>query len=186
MHKILKRIIAVFVVLIISVFGFFSLIVLDVAGNFATDAHPLPNGAAIGQAIVVYDPGLSGAAKDVATKIGYNLQEGGYNVVLAGVKSATSANLTGYDLIVVGGPIYMGKAASTIQTYLSSFNPPADAVVGVFGYGSVKIDDFNQTTINQEVAPLPSGSPVTLGPAIKIVNTDNIDSKCQEFVNRFG
>ena len=59
----------------------------DVAGTFATDTHPLPNGSATGKAIVVYDPGLSGGAKDVATKIGYNLQDKGYDVTLAGVKA---------------------------------------------------------------------------------------------------
>jgi len=88
MKKILKIIAIVFIAVIISVFGFFGLIVLDVAGSFATDVHPLPNGAPIGQAIVVYDPGLSGVAKDIATKIGYQLQEGGYNVVWQASKTA--------------------------------------------------------------------------------------------------
>ena len=59
----------------------FSIVILDVAGTFATDTHLLPNGAPIGQAMVVYDPGLSGGAKDVATKISYELQSKGYNVV---------------------------------------------------------------------------------------------------------
>ncbi|MGE5188291.1 MAG: flavodoxin domain-containing protein [Betaproteobacteria bacterium] len=186
MKKILKIIAVVFIVVIIAVFGFFSLIVLDVAGSFATDVHPLPNGAPIGQAIVVYNPGLSGAAKDIATKIGYELQEGGYNVVLAGVKSNAAADLSGYDLIVVGGPIYAGKPSNSIQTYLNSLNPPADAKVGVFGYGNAAIDNSNQTLVNQDVANLPAKSTLTLTAAIKIINTDDIDSKCEEFVSRFG
>ena len=185
MKKILKIIAVVFIAVIISVFGFFGLIVLDVAGSFATDVHPLPNGAPIGQAIVVYDPGLSGAAKDIATKIGYQLQEGGYNVVLAGVKSSAAADLSGYDLIVVGGPVYAGKPASSIQSYLNSLNPPADSKIGVFGYGSVAIDSSNQTLVNQDVANLPAESPLTLTVAMKITNTDDVDSKCEEFVSRF-
>jgi flavodoxin len=125
LKKILKIIIAVFALLIIVGIASFSIVILDVAGSLATDTHPLPNGAPIGQAIVVYDPGLTGGAKDLATKIGYELQDKGYNVVLTGVKSSTAANVTGYDVIVVGGPIYAGKPAITIQSYLNNLAPPA-------------------------------------------------------------
>lgn len=186
MNKILKIIIAIFAVLIVAGVGSFALIFLDVAGNFATDVHPLPNGAPIGQAIVVYDPGLSGNVKNVATKIGYGLQDRGYNVVLAGVKSNAAQNVSGYDLIIVGGPIYMGKAAATIQTYLSTLNPTANVTVGAFGYGSVQSDNSKQTEVNSEVAPLPAGSHVVLGPTIKITSNDKMTSVCQEFANRFG
>src|SRR5512134_1950426 len=102
MRKILKIILVMFALLIVVGVAGFGIVILDVAGTLATDTHPLPNGTPIGQAMVVYDPGLSGGAKDVATKIGYELQTAGYNVVLAGVKSNTAANTTGYDVLVVG------------------------------------------------------------------------------------
>jgi menaquinone-dependent protoporphyrinogen IX oxidase len=181
LRKILK-IIAVFALLIIVGIASFSIVVLDVAGSLATDTDQLPNGAPIGQAIVVYDPGLTGGAKDLATKIGYKLQTEGYNVVLAGVKSSTAASITGYDLIVVGGPIYAGKPASTIQSYLNNLAPPANAKVGAFGIGSVKIDDNNSSAVMQDVASLPSSSPVTLNAVVKVVSGDNVDAKCQTFV----
>jgi menaquinone-dependent protoporphyrinogen IX oxidase len=184
MRKIFKVIIAVFVLLIVVGVASMSLVFLDVAGNLATDTHPLPNGAPIGQAIVIYDPGLSGGAKDTATKIGYNLQTAGYNVVLAGVKSQTVANLTGYDVVVVGGPIYGGKPASSIQTYLSSFSPASNVRVGVFGYGSIQIDNSNQTAVQQDVAPLSADSTVHINTAVKVVSGGNVDGDCQDFVNR--
>lgn len=83
MRKIFKIIIIVFVALIIAGISSVGIILSDVAGNLATNAQTLPNDAAIGTALVIYDPGLSGGAKDVATKIGYNLQAAGYQVVLA-------------------------------------------------------------------------------------------------------
>ena len=183
MKKILKIILAIFAVLIIVGIASFSVVVFDVAGNLATDSKTLPNGSTTGKALVVYDPGLSGGAKDVATKIGYNLQSSGYDVVLAGVKSSTAANITGYNVIVVGGPISAGKPASTVQSYLNSLNPPAQTKVGAFGFGSVKVDDTNSTEVMQDVAPLPSNSTVTLNAVIKIGSGDNIDSRCSEFVN---
>jgi hypothetical protein len=182
MRKIQKIILAVFAVLIIVGITSFAIVIGDVAGNFATGIHPLPNGAPIGQALVVYDPGLSGGAKDVATKIGYALQTSGYNVVLAGVKSSTAANTSGYNVIVVGGPIYAGKPANTVQSYLNSFDPPSNAKVGVFGFGSVKIDAADSAAVMNDVAPLPSNSPVVLNAVAKIVSGDNVDATCQDFV----
>jgi hypothetical protein len=77
LKKILKIIIAVSALLIIVGIASFSIVILDVAGSLATDIHPLANGAPIGQAIVVYDPDLTGGAKDLASKIGYELQDKG-------------------------------------------------------------------------------------------------------------
>ena len=182
MRKILKIVLIAFVVFIIAAIGSVGIIMADVAGNLATDVKALPNGAAIGKALVVYDPGLSGGAKDVATKIGYNLQTSGYDVTLAGVKSSAAANITGYAVIVVGGPIYAGKPASTVQAYLNSLNPSAQVKVGAFGFGDVKVDNSDSTAVMQDVAPLPSGSSVTFDAVIKILSSDNIDSRCAEFV----
>ena len=182
MNKILKVILFVFALLVIVAVASISIIMLDVAGNLATGSQTLPNGAATGKALVVYDPGLSGGAKDVATKIGYDLQSSGYTVVLAGVKSSDAANTTDYNVIVIGGPIYAGKPASTIQTYLNNLNPASRTKVGAFGYGSVKIDNTNSTTVTKDVAPLPTNSQVTINSAVKVVSGDNVDSLTSEFV----
>jgi flavodoxin len=181
MNKKLK-IILVLAVFFIAVFAAFSLVIYDVAGSLATDTHPLPNGNATGKALIVYSPGLTGGAKDVATKIGYNLQESGYYVTLAGVKSSAAADITNYDLVVVGGPIYAGRPANTIQAYLNSLSQPAGVEVGVFGYGSVQIDNADQTAVMADVANLPSDSTLFLTAVAKITNSDDVDAKCQQFV----
>jgi flavodoxin len=181
MRKTLKIILVLFAVLVIAGISLFAVVIGDVAGNFATGTHPLPNGAATVKAIIVYDPGLTGGAKDVATKIGYNLQTAGYDVLLAGVKSSAARNLTGYSVVIVGGPVYAGKPASTVQTYLNNLQPPANAKVGAFGFGSVKIDNSNSTNAMQDVAPLPSNSQVTFSAVVKITSSDNVDSLCSEF-----
>jgi flavorubredoxin len=182
MRKNLKIILTVLAVFIIAMASGIAIVIGDVAGNMATDTHQLPNGAATGKALIIYDPGLSGGAKDVATKIGYLLQDSGYDVLLAGVKSQAANNLTGYNVIVVGGPVYAGKPASTIQTYLNSFNPPEQAKVGIFGYGSVKIDNSNRVAVMQDVATLTSSSNFAVMTAMKIVSSENINDQCNEFV----
>lgn len=45
---------------------------------------------------MIYDPGMSGSAKGVADKVAGDLQEKGYTVTLAGVKSSAAYTTTGY------------------------------------------------------------------------------------------
>lgn len=182
MNKILKIILMVLAVFFIAVFAAFSLVIYDVAGSLATDTHPLPNGNATGKALIVYSPGLTGGAKDVATKIGYTLQDSGYDVTLAGIKSIAAADIASYDLVVVGGPIYAGKPANTIQAYLNSLTQPAGVEVGVFGYGSVQIDNTDQTAVMDDVANISDDSNLILTAVAKITNSDDVDAECQQFV----
>jgi flavodoxin len=180
MRRILKIIGVVFAVLIIILVVGLGVVFLDVAGSMATGAETLPpNGAAVGKALVVYDPGLTGMAKDMAAHVADRLQLNGYTVTFAGVKSAAAANTSGYAVIVVGGPIYGGKPASSIQTYLNSLNPPQGAKVGVFGAGSLKPGD--PVEVAKEVAPLPDGSSVTLKATMKITSGDDISSRSSDF-----
>jgi flavorubredoxin len=141
-----------------------------------------PMGVLVGKALVVYNPGLSGAASNAASKIANGLKSNGYEVTLAGVRSAAAANTTGFNVIVVGGPIYAGKPTGSIQAYLNSLNPPANASVGVFGIGQGPADSTDPHVVASEVAPLPSGSTVTLKTVMKIATSENLDNRCSEFV----
>jgi len=127
---------AVIVVVIVAFAAFMIFGMSDVVSNLATGAETLhPNGTATGEALVLYDQGLSGAPKDAATKIAGDLQADGYEVVLAGIKSSAAANVSGYDVIVAGGPIYGGKVSSSIWSFLQALTPPAGAKVGAFAIG---------------------------------------------------
>lgn len=181
MRKLFKILFTVFVIIMVLFIASAAVITYDVAGSLATDVHPLPNGAPIGQAIVVYNPGLTGAAKDAATKIGYDLQEAGYNVTLAGVKSGVAANPVGYDVVVVGGPVYAGKPAKSVQDYLNSFSPVADQKVGVYGYGSITIDNNDTAAVTQDVA---ASSTLNFDAVVKIVSGNDVDATIQSFVTR--
>ena len=180
MRRILKIIGVVFAVLIITMIVGLGVVFLDVAGSMATGAETLPaNGASVGRALVVFNPGLTGKAKDMAAHVADRLQVHGYQVTLAGVKSTAAADISSYAVIVVGGPIYGGKPASSIQTYLNSLKPPQRAKVGVFGAGILKPGD--PIEVAKEVAPLPDGSFVTLKATMKITSGDDISSCSSDF-----
>ncbi len=186
MRKIFKIAGAIIAILIIALVIVFALAALDV-GSYSSDANSsqtLPaKGTMVGNALVVFDPGMSGNAKNVATAVASSLQDNGYQVCLAGIRSQAAANYSAYNVIVTGGPCYMGKIASSVQNYLKTFNPPQNTTVGAFGIGSIQPDGNTTQVIAKEVAPLPNGSAVTIKAAMKIVTGEDINEKSTNFVN---
>jgi flavodoxin len=186
MRKIFKIAVAIIAILIIALVIVFALAALDV-GSYSSDANSsqtLPaKGTMVGNALVVFDPGMSGNAKNVATAVASSLQDNGYQVCLAGIRSQAAANYSAYNVIVTGGPCYMGKIASSVQNYLKTFNPPQNTTVGAFGIGVLPPDGNTTQVIAKEVAPLPNGSAVTIKAAMKIVTGEDINEKSTNFVN---
>ena len=186
MRKIYKIAGAIIAILIIALVIVFALAALDV-GSYSSDANSsqtLPaKGTMVGNALVVFDPGMSGNAKNVATAVASSLQDNGYQVCLAGIRSQAAANYSAYNVIVTGGPCYMGKIASSVQNYLKTFNPPQNTTVGAFGIGVLPPDGNTTQVIAKEVAPLPNGSAVTIKAAMKIVTGEDINEKSTNFVN---
>jgi flavodoxin len=179
MRKAFKIILVVFLVFVVlSALGL-SVVFLDLSANSATGGVTLPTTRrSAGTALVVYDPGLTGAAKDIASKIAVDIQNNGYRVVLVGIKNSTanSVIVNQYNVIVVGGPIYGGKASSSVQSYLSKLNGGNGASVGVFGVGS-----FN--TPNDQLYP-PGNSNLTVKFALKIVTSQNATERSFYFVDQ--
>ncbi len=124
-------------------FRFFA---LDLASYGATGSETLnPSGNSVGRALVVYDPGLSGAAKQDATRIANDLRTKGYTVDLAGVRSGTAGTMFDYEIIIAGGTIYFGQMTSSIDGYLKTL-PSNTRKIGVFG--STGSSTFSQSDFN--------------------------------------
>ncbi|WP_424359158.1 hypothetical protein [Methanocella sp. MCL-LM] len=125
-------------------------------GKMATGAESLsPAGHVTGKALVVYDPGVTGAAKKAATGIAGDLKSKGYKVELAGVSSAAATDVSGYDIVVVGGPMYFGKASNSIEAYLKGLTLQNHVKLGVFGTtGSNDFVASDLTSLESQVASI--------------------------------
>ena len=133
MKKILKIAAIAFLVIIVLLSSVAAVLFLDLVSYTATGSQTLSaTGTPVGHALVVYDPGFSGAAKTAAEKIAGDLQTKGYAVDLAGVKSTKAANASSYDLVVAGGPMYWGKATSSIEGFLNTLTLQQQAKLGVY------------------------------------------------------
>jgi hypothetical protein len=179
MKKWLKIVIVVLVVIVVLLVSVFAVFALDLSSYGATGSQTLnTSGSSIGRALVVYDPGFSGAAKQDATKIADDLQAKGYNVDLAGVRSGTASNKSGYSIIVAGGPLYFGKVTSSIDGYLKTV--PTSAKLGVFastGSSSFVQSDFN--SLQSQVASDTKNANVS----IKLISDGNETSNCADLVS---
>jgi len=107
-----------------------------------------PDGAVTGKAMIVYDPGLSGNTKNVASLMANDLRAKGYDVVLAGLKSSDASKLSGYGILIVGSPTYGGKPSGTINSYLEGLNLPENITVGVYSTGGRDNNDSNQFMVD--------------------------------------
>ena len=130
----------------------------------------------VGRALVVYNPGLSGSAKQAATIIAGDLQTKGYTVDLAGVRSKTATNTSSYDIIVVGGPMYFGKATSSIEGYLKTLTLQQPVKLGVFvTTGSSQYQESDFLSLQQQVA-----SATTHQATIRMILNGNETQNCAD------
>ncbi len=139
-----------------------------------------PTGAIKGNTLVVYDPGVTGAAKDAAAEIANSLKSKGYKVELTGVSSAAASNTSSYDIIIAGGPMYYGKVSNSIDKYLRTLNVPKNVKIGVFGTtGSSEFHDEDIMSFEKQVT-----SNLNREAVIKTLrNGDSTSIDCTDFVS---
>lgn len=144
-----------------------------------------PAGTSVGKALVVYNPGLSGEAKKAAENIAGDLQSKGYTVNLAGIKSADATNVSGYDVVVAGGPMYWGRVSNSVDAYLNAIKPQNGVKLGVFGTtGSDKFNDGDIASFGKQVASASCSGMLNKTPATKTIrNGDAASTDCSDLVS---
>ena len=185
MRKAFKIIIAIFVAIIIVVAALGAIVFLDVAAYTATGSKTLtPTGTSIGKAIVIYDPGLTGAAKTVADKVASDLQAQNYTVTLAGIKSSAAAHTAGYSIIVVGGPVYAGSPTASVKDTLNNLKPDQGTKVGVFGSGQGATTPSDVAMIKNSVNALSEKGALSNAVVVKIGQTEDLNARASDFVGQ--
>ncbi len=143
------------------------------------------NGTSVGKALVAYNPGLSGEAKKAAELIAEDLQSKGYTVTLAGVKSSEAANISGYDVIIAGGPMYFGRVSNSVDGYLNGLKPEKDVEIGVFGTtGSDQFHDEDIASLGKQVTAVAGISSLNKTAVAKTLRSgDSFNADCSGFVS---
>jgi hypothetical protein len=144
-----------------------------------------PAGTSMGKALVVYNPGLSGAAKKAAAEIAGDLRSKGYTVNLAGIKSTAAANISGYDVIIAGGPMYFGRVSNSVDSYLKALKPQKDVALGVFGTtGAPQFNAGDIAMFGEQVATDMGNVTLDKKAATKTIRSgDAANTDCSDFVS---
>lgn len=180
---IVKIVALVVVIAIVAAFVAMGFVFFDAMSYTATGSETLsPAGNVTGNALVVYDPGITGFAKDTAAKISGGLQAKGYKVVLAGVRSSAAADASEYDVIVAGGPTYAGNVSSSIKSYLHDLKPSQNARIGIFWTGGYPRSD-DPTFLQTFVTELPADVGLKVKSTVKLASSDDVDKQCSDFVS---
>ncbi len=164
---------------------FLAVALLDLMSYTATGSETLePEGTPVGKAMVVYSPGLSGQAKQAAKEMAEALRSEGYLVELAGVRSGAASNLTGYDVLIAGGPMYGGKVSSSIDEYLGDVEWHDGLRLGVFSTtGGSEHDEGAYDSLSDQVASLTKDAPPHPDPVVRLILTVNVEEDCAQMVN---
>lgn len=97
---------------------------------------------------------------------------------MAGVRNNEATNISDYDMIIAGGPMYMGKVSNSIDSYLKTITIPENAKLGVFGTtGADKAVSEDLTTLKNQVESLQSAKNVTL----KLIRDRNEEYAAQDY-----
>jgi flavodoxin len=169
------------ILVIIVALGAVAFISYDM-GNRATVSESLnPNGAIVGNALVVYDPSITDNTKNVASLIAGDLQAKGYKADLVGIKSEKALNASKYNVIVVGGPIYGGNTGEAVKKYLEILKPVEDTKIGVFATGDPHTTD--EAMIKNHIVPIPENNTLQINAVMILAMNDDKTKKCAVFVD---
>ena len=178
---IITIVLGVILLLILAIIVSSAFIFLDLMSYTARGSKSMTSSRhVVGNALVVYNPGISGMAKNTANDIVNKLKSKGYNINLAGVKSKTASSTLGYKIVIVGGPMYMGKATKSIENYLKGLNLEKDVKLGIFTTtGSDQFNDDDFQSLKKQIKMLMDNTTPN-NVTIKLIRSGNESSKDTE------
>ncbi|HEX5686238.1 MAG TPA: NAD(P)H-dependent oxidoreductase, partial [Ideonella sp.] len=83
-----------------------------------TGVKPLNSNGTTGRALIVYHPGLSDFPDRVTASFAAGLAASGWRVERTTASIQAPGDLDGYDLLVLGSPVYANAAATPLSRYL--------------------------------------------------------------------
>jgi menaquinone-dependent protoporphyrinogen IX oxidase len=89
-----------------------------------------------GKALIVYEPGATKQTIKSVEEVGDLLLEKGYVVTLAGIRSEAARDTSGYNLLLIGTPTYLGRPTGLVRKYVKNIRPASGQVFGFYAIGT--------------------------------------------------
>jgi menaquinone-dependent protoporphyrinogen IX oxidase len=175
--KIIGVLILIFIVLMVAMIAFLK---FDIMSYTATGSETI-KGNSTAQALIVYDPGLSGNPENVANLMASDLNARGYNVTVAGIRSNGISDASEYSVVIVGGPIYYGSPTDPVRSYLQNVKLSENSKVGVYALGMSEDQPGQGSYV---MAGDLTNRSVTPKASMKLLTNETYDAKCNDFVSK--
>jgi flavodoxin len=169
------------ILVVIIALGAIAFISYDMSNRATGSETLIPNGITVGNALVVYDPSITGNTKNVARLIADNLQTKGYKVDLVGIKNSKAENISGYNVIIIGGPIYGGNTSGAVKNYVAILKVTEGTKIGVFATGDPHTTDV--AMIKKQIAPIPENSNLQINAVMAVKMGEEKNKKISVFVD---
>lgn len=186
MHTILKGILFIFLGLLclfIATMAFFFIVMHYNNSEKNNRIETLkPSSSASHRALVVYQPSMmSGFTKNIAYQISNGLKDEGYEVTIAHPGRHLATDLSTYDVVVFGSPVYMGQTSSVLNDYIKNIKNLKNQKIILFVTGST--DDSAQLDSLEKLIP-DSITPIKI--AFKSSDTKNNNTKAYNLGHEIG
>jgi flavodoxin len=81
------------------------------------------------KALIIYQKGRSDFSTSVATEIASGLKNDGYNVLVNHPGDFLPTDLSEYDVVMFGSPVYVSSLSSVLEEYIKSVNDFGDSKI---------------------------------------------------------
>lgn len=108
------------------------------------------------KALIVYQPSLSSLTGDMAHQIAKGLYDNGFTVTLNNPGGHMPSDLSTYDVVVFGSPVYAGKVSKALTDYMAKITAYPSGRIVLFSTGGMP-DDTQELN---EMAQLLGSTPI--------------------------
>lgn len=104
------------------------------------------------QALVIYQPSLSQTTKNVSMSIAQALNQQGYQVIINYPGDYLDIDLSKYNILVLGSPVYFGQTSSVLNKYFGEIKETKHTKILYFETGANSFSEKEKTAI-QRISP---------------------------------
>lgn len=138
--KIALILVVIVVVVIIGAFASLKYITGALDAKHKSAPQTIAAEQSIGKAMVIYQPSRSDYTKKAAMALAEDLSKKGYDVTVNFPGDDLSKDISGYDILAFGSPVYMDKGSPLVTNYIKRLSGLEGKRVLLFTTGMVNTD----------------------------------------------
>lgn len=147
MKKVLQVVLILLVVIIVGGIFFFKWVVNANSIVHKSDERKLLSSNSDKKALVIYQPSRTKLTSTMASSVAETLHKSGYEVTINYPSQGLKYDISKYDVLVFGTPIYAGKYSQVLESYMKAIKDFSNKKVMIFSTGA-------DNKVTKEVDPL--------------------------------